>query len=168
MNGSTFASGFNGTLAFTLNDFNGTLYTDGANLQTGGSTGGFVGGVSLSGGIGSGAPSGGSYVLPGFLEAFNNTHVSGNPATTGLEMEIPLADLGTINGDIEVVADIDNGGLNYLSNQFLPGLPSGTGNLGTSTFSNAAYFSVPVPEPSTWALTAMSGLSALLVFRRRK
>ena len=182
MNGSTFASGFNGTLAFTMNDYSGTLYSDGANLQTGGGTGGYLGAVTLSGGIGSGAPAGGSYSLPGLQLAFNNTHVStqgtggaalsgatsGAATTTGLEMEIPLSDLGTIDGNIEVMADIDNGGLNYLSNQFLPGLGVGTGNLGTSTFSNANYFIVPVPEPSTWALFATSGLGALFMIRRRK
>jgi PEP-CTERM motif len=182
MNGSTFASGFSATLAFTLNDYSGTLYTDGANLQTGGGTGGYVGAVTLSGGIGSGAPAGGSYSLPGFQEAFNNTQVgtmgasgtalsgssSGANTTTGLELLIPLADLGTISGNIEVMADIDNGGLNYLSNQFLTGLSVGSGNLGTSTFSNAGYFIVPVPEPSTWALSGISGLSMLMMFRRRK
>jgi hypothetical protein len=178
MNGSTFA-GMNATLALTLNDYSGTLYTDAANLQGGG--GGYVGAVGLTGGIGSGAPAGGSYSLAGFQEAFNNTHVStmgasgalsgatsGANTTTGLELLIPLADLGTISGNIDVVADIDNGGLNYLSNQFLPGLGASAGNLGTSTFSDAGNFVVSVPEPSTLALLSLSGLSTLLAFRRRR
>lgn len=179
MNGSTFASGMSATLALTLNDYNGTLYTDAANLQGGG--GGYVGAVSLTGGIGGGAPTGGSYTLSGFEEALNNTLVSsmnggapgtaytgGASVTTGLELAIPLADLGTIDGNIEVAADINNGGVNYLSNQFLPGLGAGTGNLGTSTFSNAGYFTVPVPEPSTLALFSLSGLGTLFAFRRRR
>jgi hypothetical protein len=179
MNGSTFA-GMNATLALTLNDYNGTLYTDAANLQGGG--GGYVGSVSLSGGIGSGAPTGGSYSLAGLEEALNNTHVStmgasgtalsgatsGANTTTGLELLIPVADLGTISGNIDVVADINNGGLNYLSNQFLTGLPVGSGNLGTATFSNAGNFVVPVPEPCTLALLSVSGLGALFAFRRRR
>jgi hypothetical protein len=182
MNGSTFAPGMNATLGFTMNDYSGTLYSDAANLQTGGGSGGYIGAVGLSGGIGSGAPAGGSYSLPGVILAFNNTHVStqgaggaalsgatsGAATTTGLEMEIPLSDLGTIDGNIDVVADINNGGLNYLSNQLLPGLPVGSGNLGTSAFSNASYFIVPVPEPSSWALFATSGLGALFMIRRRK
>lgn len=181
MNGSTFASGFTGTFGFTMNDYNGTVYSDAANLQTGGGTGGYLGAVGLTGGIGSGAPSGGSYPLPGMQLAFNNTQVStmnggapgtaftgGASSTTGLELEIPLADLGVIDGNIEVVADINNGNVNYLSNQFLPGLGVGTGNLGTSAFSNASYFVVPVPEPSSLALAGLSGLTAMIMIRRRK
>jgi len=179
MNGSTL--GFNGTLAFTMNDYNGTLYTDVANLQTGGTAGGYIGAVALSGGIGSGAPSGGSYALPGVQFAFNNTLVStmngsapgtaytgGASATTGLELLIPLADLGTISGNIDVTADINNGGVGYLSNQFLGGLPVGTGNLGTTSFSDAPFFVVAVPEPSSIAIFGMSGLGMLFAIRRRK
>lgn len=179
MNGSTFGSGFNATLGLSLNDYNGTLYTDAANYQSGG--GGYVGSVGLSGGIGSGAPAGGSYSLSGFQEALNNTLVStmngGAPGTsysggaavsTGLELEIPLADLGVIDGNIDVVADINNGSLNYLSNQLLPGLAVGAGNLGTSSFNNASYFTVPVPEPSSLALGAFSGFLYLTVRPRRR
>jgi hypothetical protein len=181
MNGSTFAAGMNATLAFTLNDYQGTLYTDAANLQSGG--GGYLGAVGLSDGVGNGInTSGNSYSLTGFQEGFNNTLVStmgasgsalsgsgsGANATTGLELLIPLSDLGTISGNIQVTADIDNGGLSYLSNQFLPGLSTGTQDLGTSTFSDAPYFTVPVPEPTNLALLGFSGLGTLLALRRRK
>lgn len=178
LNGSTFASGFNATLGLALNDYNGTIYTDAANYQSAG--GGYVGAVTLSSGVGSGAPSGGSFTLAGFEEALNNTHVStmgaagtalsgstsGANTTTGLELLIPLADLGAISGNVEVMAAINNGGDNYLSNQFLPGLGVGSGNLGTSTFSDAGF--VTVPEPSTLMLMATSGIATLLLFRRRK
>jgi hypothetical protein len=180
MNGSTFVSGFNATLAFSFNDYSGTLYGDAANLQGGG--GGYIGALTLANGVGSGVPTGGSYNLAGFQEAFNNTHAStqgtagaalsggtsGANTLTGLELLIPLADLGTISGDIQVMADINNGGLNYLSNQLLPGLAVGSQNLGTSTFTDASVFTVPVPEPSTWTLFAASGLGSLLMFHRRK
>jgi hypothetical protein len=87
---------------------------------------------------------------------------------TGLELLIPLADLGAISGNIFVEADINNNGNSYLSNQFLTGLGVGTGNLGTAGFSNAGYFVVPVPEPSTWSLLAVSGVSGLVMLRRKK
>ena len=175
MNGSVF--GFNATMGLTLNDYNGTLYTDAANLQSGGG-GGYVGADALTGGIGSAAISGSGY---SFQVALNNTLVSsmnggaagtaysgGASATTGLELAIPLSELGTISGNIDVLADIDNGGVNYLSNQFLPGMPVGTGNLGTASFDDPNYFIVAVPEPSTLALGAVSGICFLFGMRRKK
>ena len=175
MNGSIF--GFNATMGLTLNDYNGTLYTDASDLQTGGG-GGYVGGDTLTGGIGSASISGSGY---SFQVAFNNTQAStmnggaagtafsgGALTTTGLELAIPLSELGTISGNIDVLADINNGGLNYLSNQFLPGMPVGTGNLGTMSFNDPNYFVVPVPEPSTLMLGAVSGVCFLFGFRRRQ
>ena len=50
--------------------------------------------------------------------------------TTGVEIKIPLSALGSPAGAIKVCALISNGEGNYLSNQVLAGLPSGTGNLG--------------------------------------
>jgi len=177
MNGSTFASGMNATLGLTFNDYQGTVYADVANLQAGG--GGYLGSDSLTGGIGSSTETGSGYSIG---VALNNTLVStmgtggtalsgassGANTTTGLELAIPLADLGTISGNIDVVADINNGNLNYLSNQTLPGQAVGTGNLGGSTLSDANYFVVAVPEPSTWSFMAVSGLGGLFMFRRRK
>jgi hypothetical protein len=114
----------------------------------------------------------------------NDTHIStmGAPGaaanqgqaasvTTGLELAIPLSQIGYTGGSIEILADINGGGDTYLANQFLSGLPVGTGNLGASTFNFGStpgeFFTVtPVPEPSTIALIGM-GLAGL-VSRRRK
>jgi hypothetical protein len=101
--------------------------------------------------------------------------------TTGMEFSIDLADLGSpANGDvIKICAAIDNGDHNYLSNQFLGGLPGGQGNLGgdgnggftgtlggvnLNNYEGLQYFTITVPEPSALALLALGGLAAL---RRR-
>ncbi|HEY7087842.1 MAG TPA: hypothetical protein VH518_07105 [Tepidisphaeraceae bacterium] len=76
--------------------------------------------------------------------AFNNTNTAGvngdgNPAglgdpataTTGFESLLSTLFLNADPGvPIKLMAFITNGGGDFLSNQFLPGLPLGTGNLG--------------------------------------
>jgi hypothetical protein len=179
MNGSVFSPGFQATFALDMNDFSGTLYSE--EYTYGGAgvlTGGYVGSLAeTSTGIAAGSDGGVSSLY------LNNTHVStmgaagtalsgatsGANTTTGLELVIPLASIGYTGGLIEVLADINGGSDGYLSNQFLPGLATGTGDLGTSTFnfgSNPDEF-FTVPEPSTWVLGA-SGLATLLLLRRRK
>jgi hypothetical protein len=69
-----------------------------------------------------------------------------------------------------VMADINGGGDSYLSNQFLPGLPVGTGNLGNGGVFNFSgtpgeYFTV-VPEPSTIGLVVIGLLGAVGLRRR--
>jgi hypothetical protein len=180
MNGSLFSPGFNANLAIDLNDYAGTAYIE--EYTGAGLTGGYVGAVGLTGGIGTGSPG-----PNGILYGLNNTHIStmgaagaaANPAAmlaanTGLEIGIPLTSLaGYTSGPIEVLADINGGGDGYLSDQFLPGLPVGTGNLGTTTFNFAntpgEYFTVVpavVPEPSILALIGM-GVGGILALRRR-
>jgi hypothetical protein len=178
MNGSVFSPGFNANLAIDLNDYQGTAYIEeyvGAALN-----GGYVGAIGLSGGIGTGSPG-----PNGILYGFNDTHVStmgatgtaANPAamlstTTGLEIGIPLSSLaGYTSGSINVLADINGGGDDWLSDQFLPGLGVGTGNLGSpGTFNFGStpgeYFTV-VPEPGTITLLGLS-LAGWLSSRRRK
>jgi len=178
MNGSVFSPGFQATFAFDMNDYAGTLYSEEYNLVA--ATGGYVGALAnISTGIYAGSDGGVSSLY------LNNNHAStmgtagaalsgatsGANTTTGLELVVPLSALGYTGGNIMVLADINGGGDGYLSNQFLPGLPVGTGNLGPSTTFNfgstpGEYFTVSVPEPSTVAMS-LSGLAALLAFRRR-
>ncbi len=58
----------------------------------------------------------------------------GNPGsvTTGLEYRIPLSAIGNPSAStpIRVMAAVINGSYDFYSNQFLPGLPAGFGNLG--------------------------------------
>ncbi len=79
-----------------------------------------------------------------------------------------------------VLADINGGSDGYLSNQFLPGLAVGTGNVGgggpytggsSSQFNlgstPGAYFTVAaVPEPSSIALVVVGLLGALTIRRK--
>lgn len=101
--------------------------------------------------------------------------------TTGMEFSIALADLGSpADGEvIKIAAMINNGDHNYLSNQFLGGLPGGTGNLGgdgnggftgtlsgvnLNNFEGLQFFTITVPEPASIALLGLAGVALL---RRR-
>ena len=74
---------------------------------------------------------------------------------TGLEVSIPLSLLGSPNGgSISVMADINSGGNNFLSNQFLPGLSTVQGNVGNGgKFDFSAvpgmFFNINVPATAT-------------------
>ena len=67
-----------------------------------------------------------------------NTNLSGSnvgaSVTTGLEIVIPTSAIGYAGGSINVLIDINGGGNGFLSNQFLPGLPVPSGNLGGHNF----------------------------------
>jgi hypothetical protein len=84
---------------------------------------------------------------------------------------IPLSLLGNPTSSIQVVADINGGGNSYLSNQFLGGLPSNAGNLGTpntvdlSSIAGNQFFTVALPEPTA---LAFFGVAAILMLRRRR
>jgi hypothetical protein len=96
--------------------------------------------------------------------------------TTGLELQLSLADLGNPVGPIRVMLLQNNQGHDFLSNQTLGGLPVGTGNLGGtpsgidfSSFDGDQFFTIaPVPEPSTAGLLGMFALAGLAGRRRRK
>jgi hypothetical protein len=183
MNGSVFSPGFSATFSVNANTFAGTMYPNAYDLVA--NVGGYTGaGLPDSGGTIAGAPAGNGVQL-----AVNNSSPAGSgvntgagalTVTTGWEVAIPLSLLGNPSGSIEVLADINGNPDNYLSNQFLPGLPDGTGNLGaggpysgpaTGAFDFGStpgeYFTVPqVPEPSTFALL-IGGLASLLWLRGR-
>ncbi|MGD0461560.1 MAG: autotransporter-associated beta strand repeat-containing protein [Tepidisphaeraceae bacterium] len=181
MNGSIFSPSFSATYAIDANVSGTTLYIDQYDLVK--NTGNYLGGVALTGGIGN------NQNLTGVKVALNNTNAAGvvgdggtgsaaNPTaadavTTGLELGIPLTALGNpaAGSSIEVMADVNGGGggENYLSNQFLPGLPVGTTDLGgggpytgssPGLFNllgvSPGYFSVNIPAlvpNGTWIAT---------------
>lgn len=107
---------------------------------------------------------------------------------TGIELGIDLADLGNpaFGDEIRITAFLTNSNYDYVSNQFLGGLPAGTENLGSdgiappiflpnetffdlNTFAGDQFFSITVvPEPSTLLLVAMASLGLLTPRRQRK
>jgi autotransporter-associated beta strand protein len=157
-NGLTFPTGFNATYALDTNFYgpNNAFYVDQYDLVH--NTANYLGSVSTSSGIGNG-------VLSGIGFGLNDTNAAGvngstgtaadptaaSAVSTGWEFSIPLAALGYPSGQIQVIADINNTGNSYLSNQFLPGLPVGYGNLQgpSSTNLNGEVTPLTITIPAT-------------------
>ena len=129
--------------------------------------------------------------------AYNNANTAGvggatgSPAdqtaaqavTTGLELSIALADIGSPVGPINIAVFQNNSEHNYLSNQSLAGLPAGTNNLGgdgaggfTGTlaginfnnFAGSQFFTVPIPEPVAVGLLPLLGAAIARRGRRSR
>jgi hypothetical protein len=159
MNGSQFGSGFSAVYAFNINNTNKTLTVSQYNL-TANIAVDAAGSLTESGNIVANATVDNSVVV-----GFNNKNSKSQaanvgPGATGLELAIPLSLIGNPSGPIEVFADINGNQEGYMSNQLLPGLPSGTANLGAGgtytavngdgfNFSTTAgeYFTVPFSPP---------------------
>jgi hypothetical protein len=140
MNSSTFSPGFNANLMLTFTNSVSTLSVDEAVLAGSSGTESHLGSITLSAGVGNDQNLGGSGIAVGFNN-LNTAGVNGNSGTaanqgaadavtTGLELGIPLSALGNPTGPVEVLVDINGNQFVFLSNQFLPGLVVGTGNLG--------------------------------------
>lgn len=158
--------------------------------------------VEVSGNIYGGSTQGvnASVGASGIGVAFDNSNGAGIGGTngaanqaaaqavqTGLELAIPLSAIGNPGaGDcIKISAMINGSNHDYLSNQFLGGLPAPQGNLGgdgaggfngtvgninlaTGAYAGGDQFftvCIPVPEPSSLALIGLSMLG--LAMRRR-
>jgi glycosidase len=170
MNGSTFSPGFTANLMFTFTNSATILSVDEAVLTGGSGTLSNLGTVALTGGAGNSQNLGGSGIEVGF----NNLNIAGvngnsgtaatqtyvNEVNAGLELGIPLLALGNPTGSLHILVDINGTDFAYLSNQFFPGLPVGTGNLGAGgaygpggglfNFGSYSgeYVTVPVGPPS--------------------
>ena len=185
MNGSTFSPGFNANVmfTFTVTATNSVvnLSVDEAVLSGSPGTELHLGNVALSGGSGNNQNLSDSGIAVGF-DNVNTSGVNGSSGTaanqaaadavtTGLELGIPLSALGNPTGAIKVLVDINGNGYVYLSNQFLPGLAVGTGNLGAGgNYSSGGgvfnfgttsgeYINVPVTTAGTPTMT-VNGVNA--------
>ncbi len=96
--------------------------------------------------------------------------------TTGLELSIDLADIGSPTGSLRVMVLQNDGSHDFLSNQTLGGLPVGTINLGfpasfvdfsTLFPTTDQFFTVSIPEPATFVMAGL-GVAALALRRRRR
>jgi hypothetical protein len=129
MNGSKFSSGFLATYAFNIN-FSGAKLTVSQYDLMEKSAADAAGLVPVSNGAVTNAVVDNAVVV-----GFNNNNAASQaadagPGATGVELVVPLSLLGNPTGTIKVLVDINGSSQAYLSNQLLPGLPSGVGNLG--------------------------------------
>jgi hypothetical protein len=174
--GMKFDTGFSAThwISITCGG-NFGMFVDGGNLLT--NTGGYLGGNDgQSGGV---LGLGGNNTL-GLAVALDNSNVLGVTsgsaagalsATTGIEVQIPWASLGLAPGStFKAMGFINGSNHDFVSNQLLGSLASGTGNLGGnvggidfSALDGDQFF--VVPAPSSAALVVAGGLVAM---RRRR
>ncbi|HEX3716946.1 MAG TPA: alpha-amylase family glycosyl hydrolase [Verrucomicrobiae bacterium] len=177
MNGSTFSAGFTPHLMLTFIVSNTTLSVDEVVLSGASGVEASLGSIPLIGGVGN------NQDLPGgFQVGFNDLNTAGvngnsgtaanqaaaKAVTTGLELAIPLSALGNPTNSIEVLVGLNGSGFAYLSNQFLPGLAVGTGNLGANgggafNFGSTTgeYFTAPVSASAEEApVLTVNGINA--------
>jgi len=169
MNGSQFSPGFLATYAFNINNIGNTLNVSQYDLLHN-SVVDTLGSLTTSGNLVANA------MVDNSVEVgFNNNNRESQTAdvgtgSTGLELAIPLSLLGSPTSPIKVLVDINGSAEGYMSNQLLPGLPGGTGNLGAGgsysavngdgfNFSSTPgeYLTVPV---SVMPVLTVNGLNA--------
>jgi hypothetical protein len=180
-NGLTFDTGFTADrwISITGGNTPTAIFTDYANLTTG------IGVYAGTSSPGNGAVTGGGAGAPALQITWNNSNTAGvtgstapNDAAdvaTGIEVAIPLSELGTLGSSIKISAFVNGSNQDFMANQVLGGLPSGTGNPGDprnvnfSTITGDQFFTVDVaavPEPASIGL--LSGIFGAAMLRRRR
>jgi fibronectin-binding autotransporter adhesin len=133
MNGSTFSPGFNATYALDINGGGSPTLSEFVNVnnltQTNGPSS-FIGSFNANDANSHGLGYGVAMSVNNTNANNTNTPAGAAAVATGFEISIPLSALDNPRGPISVMADINGGSNGFLSNQFLPGLASGTGNVG--------------------------------------
>ena len=181
MNGLVFDSEFTPEYHFIARRSDGQFDLDFADLATGT----FASYMSVFGNSGEGISATGdpadgatlSPLPPPIAIGYNNSNEAGvggstgiaadqdaaRAVTTGLEIEIALADIGNPSGEFRICVMQNSGDQTFLSNQFLGGLPVGTDNLGTpsvvdlSALEGDQFFTVLAPDSiGSFLVTAVS------------
>jgi hypothetical protein len=193
--GFTFDSGFTADYMLTQRTTGGNSFNVQLATINGGASA-FEVGTNVFGGTATGTNAN-ALPVAGLGLGFNNSNTlgvaggapaaaaagSGLTATTGIELKIPLSAIGNPTSDIRIVAMINGANTyDYLSNQFLGGLPAPQGNLGgdgtgaftgtvgainLNNFGGNQYFTIQVPEPSSMALVGLAVVGLVGRFRRR-
>ena len=97
--------------------------------------------------------------------------------TTGIEVGLPLENIGNPTSDIKITAFITSSNHDFVSNQFLGGLPAPFGNIGSGqpgalfsldNYSGDQCFVVVIPEPATFTYSSLCVLGLCLYRSRRK
>lgn len=158
LNGDTLDTGFEPDYAVDVNNSGGILYVDLYDLQA--NTKAYLGNCVDLGGA--------SALTGGGAVAFNNSNTvgvsdtsaadaNGYPlaasATTGLEISLPLSQIGATGTEASIMAVVIGGG-GYVSNQVLPGLPDAYGNLAGGP---TDYQGIPGEQNARVGLTTTAG-----------
>ncbi len=173
----SFDAGFNADLAIQINGGNNPVEWFVNAWDYNGANGDYLGTNN-----GSGAPLTGGNNYVGLGLGVNNTNTGGVgggtgaanslaalAVTTGIEISIPLSYFGgSLPAGTRGLAFVTGSGNDFLSNQFLGGLPANTGNLGggavnLNSIGGDQFFAIPTPGAA-----ALLGLGGLLATRRRR
>ncbi len=164
LTGTTLDAGFAPGTLFYINFAGGNIYTDQVALTSGGATKTYRGSGIVGSGVGT---LGGGSNPNGLLVAMDNTNTAGITASsvtgaataaTGLELRVPYADIGLPTdaaaraGRVVRIAATLVRTDGTLGNQWLPGCPNGTADLGTApnmtTIAGTQFASLTLPTPS--------------------